>query len=277
MIGRGWHQLSSLCYKAYRSMQNHKDLLFTAMTDAKFPGQSPNQDSVYARAGRTGSDVLYGVFVVADGVGGLKDGRRASQTVIETIDAHFEPLWPAVTAVSDQTVTRLRQQLKKAIYKANDAIRAQIGDKEERMASTITCALIVDQAIIVANAGDSRTYLYRQKQLEQLTQDHSLVAWLLRQEHITAEEALTHPYRNVLTHALGAMDKPQVDVFTHRLFPGDWLLLCSDGIWGTLSDEVLAEYLRTAVSPEQIAPTIMQAAQNHSDDLSLVLVHLPLM
>ncbi|MCB8978333.1 MAG: serine/threonine-protein phosphatase [Ardenticatenaceae bacterium] len=258
-------------------MQNRKDLLFTAMTEAKFPGQSQNQDSVYARAGRTESDVLYGIFVVADGVGGLKDGSLASQTVIETIEAHFEPLWPAVTAVSDQTVTRLRQQLKKAIYKANDAIRAQIGDKEERMASTITCALVVDQAIIVANAGDSRTYLYRQKQLEQLTQDHSLVAWLLRQEHITAEEALTHPYRNVLTHALGAMDKPQVDLFTHRLFPGDWLLLCSDGIWGTLSGAVLAEYLQTAVSPEAVAPTIMQAAQNHSDDLSLILVHLPLM
>ena len=56
------------------------------------------------------------------------------------------------------------------------------------------------------------------------------MAWLLRQEHITAEEALTHPYKNVLTHALGAMEKPQIDLFTYRLFPGDWLLLCSDGI-----------------------------------------------
>jgi serine/threonine protein phosphatase PrpC len=258
-------------------MQSHQDLLFTATTDAKFPGQSLNQDSVYAYAGRTENNVLYGIFVVADGVGGLKDGRIASQTVVETLKAHFEPLWPAVTAVSDQTVARLRQQLKKAIYKANDAIRALVSDKDERMASTITCALVVDQAIIVANAGDSRTYLYRQKQLEQLTQDHSLVAWLLRQEHITAEEALTHPYKNVLTHALGAMDKPQVDLFTHRLFPGDWLLLCSDGIWGTLPDAKLADYLQTAVSPEAIAPAIMQAAQDNTDDLSLVLVHLPLM
>ncbi len=258
-------------------MQSHQDLLFTATTDAKFPGQSLNQDSVYAYAGRTENNVLYGIFVVADGVGGLKDGRIASQTVVETIEAHFEPLWPAVTAVSDQTVTRLRQQLKKAIYKANDAIRALASDKDERMASTITCALVVDQAIIVANAGDSRTYLFRQKQLEQLTQDHSLVAWLLRQEHITAEEALTHPYKNVLTHALGAMEKPQIDLFTYRLFPGDWLLLCSDGIWGTLADAKLTQYLQTAVSPEEIAPAIMQAAQDNTDDLSLILVYLPFM
>lgn len=257
-------------------MQSHQDLLFSAATDAKFPGQSQNQDSVYAYAGRTENNVLYGIFVVADGVGGLKDGRRASQTVVDTLKAHFEPLWPAVTAVTDQTVARLRQQLKKAIHLANDAIRALTHDSDERMASTITCALVVDQAIIVANAGDSRTYLYRQKQLEQLTQDHSLVAWLLRQEHITAEEALTHPYKNVLTHALGATEKPQIDLFTHRLFPGDWLLLCSDGIWGTLSDAILTDYLQTAENPEAITPTIMQAAQNHSDDLSLVLVHLPL-
>ena len=146
----------------------------------------------------------------------------------------------------------------------------------ERMASTITCAIILDQVMIVANAGDSRTYLYRQGQLEQLTQDHSLVAWLVRQEQITAEQALTHPYRNVLTHALGATDKPQIDLFTQRLFFGDWLLLCSDGIWGTLSDEVLANYLQTAVSPEQVAPILMEAAQDHSDDLSLILVQLPL-
>lgn len=144
------------------------------------------------------------------------------------------------------------------------------------MASTITCAIILDRVLIVANAGDSRTYLYRQGLLEQLTQDHSLVAWLVRQEQITAEQALTHPYRNVLTHALGATDKPQIDLFTQRLFPGDWILLCSDGIWGTLLDDTLANYLQTAVSPEQLAPILMKAAQDHSDDLSLILVQLPL-
>lgn len=256
-------------------MQNNSELHFIATTDAKHPGQSQNQDAVFAAAGHTGGGIRYGLFIVADGVGGLKDGSRASQTIVDTLATHFEPIWPVITAVSDQTITRLRQQLKKAIYRANDAILAMTHNKDDRMASTITCAIVLDQAVIVANAGDSRTYLFRQQHLEQITQDHSLVAWLVRQEHITAQQALTHPYRNVLTHALGATEKPQIDLFTQRLFSGDWLLLCSDGIWGTLADEALTAYLQTAVSPQQIAPIIMQAAQDHSDDLSLVLVQLP--
>ena len=257
-------------------MQNQTNLLFAAVTDAKHPGKSQNQDAVYATTGKTGSGLTYGLFVVADGVGGLKEGSRASQTIVNTLSAHFAPIWPAITAVSDRTVMRLRQQLKKAIYKANEVIQSMAGSQDERMASTITCAIILDQVVVIANAGDSRTYLYRQGLLEQLTQDHSLVAWLVRQEQITAEQALTHPYRNVLTHALGATEKPQIDLFTQRLFPGDWLLLCSDGIWGTLSDETLADYLHTAVSPEAVAPKLMAAAQDHSDDLALVLVQLPL-
>ena len=252
------------------------DLLFSAATDAKFPGEAQNQDAVFAVAGRTGGDIPYGLFIVADGVGGMKDGSRASQTIIDMLAAHFEPIWPVITAVSAKTVTRLKQQLKKAILQANETILATTGSKDDRMASTITCAIVIDKVVIIANAGDSRTYLYRQKQLEQITRDHSLVAWLLQQKHITTEQALTHPYKNVLIHALGATDKPQIDLFTYRLFSGDWLLLCSDGIWGTLTDETLAGYLQTAVSPQQIAPTIMQAAQDHSDDISLILVQLPL-
>jgi protein phosphatase len=257
-------------------MQAEADFLFVAVSEAKHPGKAQNQDAVFATSGRTGGDIPYGLFVVADGVGGLKDGSRASQTVINTLASHFHPIWPVITAVSDRTVMRLRQQLKKAIYNANEAIRELASSSEDRMASTITCAILLDQALIVANAGDSRTYLYRQKQLEQITEDHSLVAWLLRQEHITAEQALTHPYKNVLTHALGATEKPQVDLFTQRLFPGDWLLLCSDGIWGTLPDDQLSGCLETAVSPAALAPTLMKSAQDHSDDLSLILVHLPL-
>ncbi len=257
-------------------MQNQTNLLFAAATDAKHPGKSQNQDAVFAATGKTGGDLTYGLFVVADGVGGLKDGSRASQTVVNTLAAHFEPIWPAITAVSDRTIMRLRQQLKKAIFRANEAIQAMTNTEDERMASTITCAILLDQVVVVANAGDSRTYLYRQNQLEQLTQDHSLVAWLVRQEQITAEQALTHPYRNVLTHALGATDKPQIDLFTQRLFLGDWLILCSDGIWGTLPDDTLADYLHTAVSPQQLAPVLMEAAQDHSDDLALILVQLPM-
>ncbi|MCA9916978.1 MAG: serine/threonine-protein phosphatase [Anaerolineales bacterium] len=257
-------------------MQEQVDFHFFAATEAKHPGKADNQDAVLATTGRTNSGLSYGLFVVADGVGGLKDGSRASQTVVNTMAMHFDSIWPVITAVSDQTIKRLRQQLKKAIIEANDAIQALTTTEKDRMASTITCAIVLNHALIVANAGDSRTYLFRQKQLEQITQDHSLVAWLVQQEHITAEQALTHQYRNVLTNALGASDNPQVDLFTQRLFPGDWVMLCSDGVWGTLTDEQLREHLETQDSPEQIASGIMKAAQDHTDDLTVILVQIPL-
>lgn len=256
-------------------MQHQTDFLYAAATDAKFPGKSINQDAVFATTGRTGGDIPYGLFVVADGVGGLKDGNRASQATTKMLEKQFKPIWPVISAVSDQTVKRLRQLLKKAILEAHESIQAMSDAKEDRMASTITCAIAIGHVAIVGNSGDSRTYLYRQKQLEQLTKDHSLVAWLVREEHITAEEAKNHPYRNVLTGALGGPDTPQIDLSIYRLFPDDWLILCSDGIWGSLSDGALVEYLQTAASPQQLVPTLMDKAQDNKDDLSLILVKLP--
>jgi protein phosphatase len=258
------------------SMQNKIDLLFVSATDAKHPGKSINQDAVFAVSGKSENNIPYGLFVVADGVGGLKDSNRASQIIINKLAAHFEPIWSRLTAVSEEVVSTLKDKLKKAIYDAHETILAISNGDDDRMASTISCALLVDNIAIIANSGDSRTYLYRQKQLEQVTTDHSLVAWLVQQERITAEQALTHPYGNVLTQAVGAAEKLKVDLFGQRLYPGDWLLLCSDGIWGTLQDEKLADYLQTAVSPQQILPVIMEAAQDHTDDLSLILVQLPL-
>ncbi|MCP4418609.1 MAG: serine/threonine-protein phosphatase [Chloroflexi bacterium] len=257
-------------------MQNQAEFLYAIATDAKHPGKSINQDAVFAVSDSSDGNISYGLFVVADGVGGLKDGNRASQTITNCLAAHFKPIWPGLTAVSEETISLLQAELEKAIYQAHEAILAITEEDNERMASTITCALLLGTVAIIANAGDSRTYLFRQKQLEQITTDHSLVAWLIQQEHITAQEALTHPYRNVLTQAVGATGKLKIDFFGQRLFPGDWLLLCSDGIWGTLRDEMLAGLLQTAVSPQQILPVFMEAAQDHSDDLSLILVQLPL-
>ncbi|VAW43042.1 Protein serine/threonine phosphatase PrpC, regulation of stationary phase [hydrothermal vent metagenome] len=257
-------------------MQKQAELLFAIATDAKHPGQSVNQGAVFAVSGVSKNGFPYGLFVVADGVGGLKESNRASQTTISKLAAHFEPIWPRLTAVSEELVTGLKGELKKAIYDAHETILAMSNGDDDRMASTISCALLVGNIAIIANAGDSRTYLYRQKQLEQVTSDHSLVAWLVQQERITAEQALTHPYGNVLTQAVGAEEKLKVDLYGQRLYPGDWLLLCSDGIWGTLRDEMLADFLQTAVSPQQISPIIMEAAQDNSDDLSLILVQLPL-
>ncbi len=246
-------------------------LIVAAQTEAKIPGQSENQDSIHTSVANAGS-VACGLFMVADGVGGHKDGRIASQTAVNTIYDAIHPLWEQIPAHSTQAAAQfLQSHLYDAIVQANEKIYAQAKEQNARMASTLTCVLVYDTLAIIANIGDSRTYLYRGQQLEQITVDHSVVDWLVRQGHLSPEEASTHPYRNVIMHALGSHETPEVDIFLRWLQPDDILLLCCDGVWDTLTPEQITTHLQEN-NPETAVPALLAAAQDHSDDISLVIV-----
>ncbi|HRQ36547.1 MAG TPA: protein phosphatase 2C domain-containing protein [Chloroflexota bacterium] len=245
-------------------------LIVAAQTEAKLPGQSENQDSVHAHVTNVGPTAC-GLFMVADGVGGHKDGRLASQTAVNTIHAAIQPLWEQTPTTPTQAAQFLQSHLYNAIVAANEKIYTQAKEQNVRMASTLTCALVYDTLAIIANIGDSRTYLYRNQQLEQITVDHSVVDWLVRQGHLAPEDAATHPYRNVIMHALGSHETPEVDIFLRWLQPDDMLVLCCDGVWDTLSNEQIAAQLENS-NPETAVPILLAAAQDHSDDISLVIV-----
>jgi protein phosphatase len=125
--------------------------------------------------------------------------------------------------------------------------------------------------VIIANVGDSRTYIGRGRDLEQITSDHSLVAWLVRQNQLAPDDVQNHPYRNVIMHALGTPEPPQIDIFVRELDGKDYLLLCSDGIWDSLSDAELASFLNTDGTLAEAMAEIMAAAQDHRDDLALII------
>ncbi|MCL4267667.1 MAG: serine/threonine-protein phosphatase [Anaerolineae bacterium] len=245
-------------------------LVVAAQTEAKLPGQSENQDSVHASVTNVGA-ITCGLFMVADGVGGHKDGRIASQTAVNTINDAIESLWEHIPTTPAQAAQYLQSHLYQAIVVANEKIYAQAKEQNARMASTLTCALVYGTLAIIANIGDSRTYLYRGQQLEQVTVDHSVVDWLVRQGHLAPEEAATHPYRNVIMHALGSHETPEVDIFLRWLQPDDMLVLCCDGVWDTLSVDQIVAHLQSS-TPETAVPAILAAAQDHSDDISLVIV-----
>lgn len=245
-------------------------LIVAAQTEAKIPGQSENQDSIHASTANAG-ETACGLFMVADGVGGHKDGRVASQTAVNTISAAIEPLWQNIPPTPAQAAQFLQSHLYEAIVAANEKIYAQAKEQNARMASTLTCALVYGTLAIIANIGDSRTYLYRGQKLEQITVDHSVVDWLVRQGHLAPEEAATHPYRNVIMHALGSHETPEVDIFLRWLQPDDMLVLCCDGVWDTLSTDQIVAHLQNH-TPETAVPALLAAAQDHSDDISLVIV-----
>lgn len=247
-----------------------QQLIVASKTEAKQPGQSQNQDAIHTFIAKD-SEIRCGLFIVADGVGGHKDGSLASQTAVATIQETIEPVLPYVPKDRNQAAQYLQSHLYQAIASANEKIFVHAKERNIRMASTVTCALIYNSLVVIGNIGDSRTYLFRDQQLNKITTDHSVVDWLVRQGHLTPEEAVNHPYKNVIMHALGSHEHPETDIFLQDIQVADILLLCSDGIWDTLSDDKLERLLQETDSLETAVSQLTKAAQDHTDDLSLII------
>lgn len=204
-----------------------------------------------------------GVYAVADGMGGHNAGDVASNLAVESIKYRLR----------GKRVTP--QSLQNAVQESNIVLlrRSQEDPKYQGMGTTLTMLCTQEQEVLVAHVGDSRCYRYRDGKLAQCTQDHSVVAELMRQGVLTEEEARRHPYRNVITRALGTAGYVEADVVVLDLLPGDRFLLCSDGLTGMVPDEMLAEFLGT-LSLEAAADSMLAAALEAGgrDNISLILL-----
>jgi PPM family protein phosphatase len=172
------------------------------------------------------------LLVVADGLGGLAAGEVASRLLVEFIAASL-PQPPASDSLSE--LLRLAGE---RVREAADADAALAG-----MATTCTLLLLVEDRAEIAHVGDTRAYLLRGDDLQQLTRDHSVAQDLVRIGRISADEAATHPARNTLTRALGGGEAVEVDRVSQALADGDRLLLCSDGLSGAVRNEHLGRIL----------------------------------
>ncbi len=177
------------------------------------------------------------VMVVADGVGGSAKGEVASRIAIETF----------VRAAGDVLAARgsddAARAMERAVLASNAAVHdAQLVDDSRRgMATTITAAIVRDGGeVVVGQVGDSRMYVLSAAGARQVTEDHSVVAELVRSGRISPDDALVHPQRNVITRALGPEPEVSVDAYTLHVGPGDWLLACSDGLTEHVADDELA-------------------------------------
>src|SRR5437588_933982 len=206
------------------------------------------------------------LFAVADGVGGHKAGEVASQTAVETLQREFTE--PTTDGLVD------------AVKKANRTVwnLAESNRDQRGMGTTLTAIALVDdggeERLAVVNVGDSRAYLLQQGELEQLTEDHSLVEQLVREGQLTPEEAQVHPQRSIITRALGLDPDVEVDSWELTPYKGDRLLLCSDGLTNEVSDDEIASTLRTVSDPEEAARQLVQEARDHggSDNITCVVV-----
>jgi protein phosphatase len=205
---------------------------------------------------------VWGLYIVADGMGGHAGGEVASDLAIrgaaETILAEY--LAPVLGSSPPEDEAALQEVLRKAVGRANEYVRGEAQARGNDMGTTITMALVVRDRAYVANVGDSRTYLLRDGALRRISKDHSLVMRLVDLGQIRDEDVYSHPQRNAVLRSLGDKSEVEIDVFVERLRPGDTLLLCSDGQWEMTRDEQMARIVADAPSAQEAAEALVAAA-----------------
>lgn len=215
----------------------------------------------------------YGLFLVADGMGGHRAGDVASKLATETVAAFFQTTaredatWPfhydpTLSAEENRLITGIKVA-NRAIYDASSRNREQQG-----MGTTVVGMLFSPSArrIYIGHVGDSRCYRVREAQIAQLTQDHSLLNDYLREiPDLPAEQRDQLP-RNVITRALGMTDNVQVDITSDEPQPGDVYVLCSDGLSGMISDDEISEIVRGAATPDEAAQRLIELANAHGGE-----------
>jgi PPM family protein phosphatase len=221
----------------------------------------PEDDAQFLRKGR--------LAVVADGMGGYEGGQEASRLAVETLVASYR----------DFGGNDPQQALIEALQAAHEQIRSySFAHPELRgMGTTCTAAAIVQDALHFVHVGDTRLYLIRDGQITRVTRDHSYVGRLVEAGMISAEEAETHPQRNILTAALGTnpdliMDSPGRP---EPLRPEDVLLICSDGLWGQVRDTEILDAV-TDKTAEQAGQELIELARTRGgpDNITVEILRL---
>ena len=189
--------------------------------------------------------------IVSDGMGGHFSGGDASRLTVEVMsEAYFEE--------NDRDPARI---LEEALCKANREVFHQVGEGRNGLAGT-TCTAVVffPDRLIIAHAGDSRAYLLREGEMEQLTHDHSVVGEMYRQGMLDEEEARTHPRRNVITKAIGLREEVVPDIMhSEKFVRGDAVLICSDGLFSMLREKEIGE-IAMSVDPEKACQRLVDRA-----------------
>lgn len=265
---------------------NGVQLLAASHSDAGDVRRSePNEDSTLVLLLQRVHESIsapYGVFIVADGLGGHDNGQVASRMTINIIAERMvrellaEPLEAEKDGESTQPFDEdaLIALFHGAIEDANTALCQKNQLDKTDMGSTITGFMVSGEHAYIINVGDSRTYMMRAKQLYQLTTDHSLVGQLVASGLIEPDDVYTHPQRSQIFRSLGDKPNVQIDVFKQQLHPGDILLSCSDGLWEMVRNPQIESILGSAPDPQTACAQLVEAANTNGgeDNVSAVLV-----
>lgn len=269
-------QIQSIVYN--QNIQVETPQLIAAIGQSVGKQREHNEDSLVAitatLAGKA-SNIPFGLYIVADGMGGHQFGEVASNVAIRVVSGHimrkFHPY--LFTIPTQQPEESLQEIMESAIKESHRVIQKDAPGS----GTTITAALIVGQQVTIGHVGDSRAYAIRSVgRLEQLTRDHSLVKRLEELGRLNKEEAANFPHRNVLIRALGQGEALEVDVFTIPFPQNSTLMLCSDGLWGVVAEQDLLRSVSEAPNLQRACQNMVSAANTAGgpDNISVILVQM---
>lgn len=240
--------------------------------------RSNNQDTVLSfffssRSAEERPD--FGLFIVADGMGGHQDGEKASAMTARTVASYvtsniYLPMLADNGALDQPPIA---ETLIAAVQKANSDVITKVPEG----GTTLTAVAVIGDLAYVVHVGDSRVYLITKDGIEQVTRDHSLVQRLIELDQLTPEEVIDHPQKNVLYRALGQSETLEVDTITRRLPPNSRMLLCSDGLWNQVLETEISEIVMGHQSPQEACDKLVALANTRggTDNITAILLHIP--
>lgn len=212
------------------------------------------------------------IFIVADGMGGHQAGEIASKMAVEQIK---EYLYQQLNHTEDEE--QIIDLIKEAIKHSNDSIRRYSLEHEqcEGMGTTVVICMMHLNKAFIANIGDSRAYLIRNKEMVQITRDHSLINEMIERGQLSKEQAKNHPQKNYITRALGTDDTVEIDFYKVDIQGEDMLLLCTDGLSGVLEDEAILDLIIHTNDREKMAEALVNKANELGgpDNISIIIIY----
>ncbi|MBI6547069.1 MAG: Stp1/IreP family PP2C-type Ser/Thr phosphatase, partial [Cyanobacteria bacterium NC_groundwater_1444_Ag_S-0.65um_54_12] len=219
-----------------------------------------------------------GLYVCADGMGGVNAGEIASALAVDEVTSHVQNSLANLGEGNEDLASDIRHHLQQAVKNANTRVyeTGRYDAELTGMGTTITGALVFGQNVFVAHVGDSRCYVINKESIDKITRDHSLVGRLVEIGQLTPEQAANHPQRNLIYRSIGTYPNVEVDLYQRPLKVGDWLLLCSDGLTGHVADEELQSIISQAKDPYQAAQRLVNLANQRGgeDNITVLLVQL---
>ena len=217
----------------------------------------------------------FGFFVVADGMGGHLDGERAAGIAVQTLSAEmlaniYVPLLRNFSAGDSPTVL---EALVAASEKANQAVIKRVPGG----GTTLSAVATIGNLAYLVHVGDSRAYLVHDDKIEQLTTDHTLVQRLIEMNELTPEDAENYPQKNVLYRAIGQNEELKMERLVRTLPPSSRGVVCSDGLWDMLDDEIIKQVTLEAASPQEACNRLVSLAKDGGglDNISVIVFQVP--